>query len=366
MKRSETGDFMTGYAKSGLCAVLLLGACATPSAQPPLAQRIANATPAISVTARGETAPVGTPNADAADDPAIWRNAANPAQSLILGTDKKAGLYVYGLDGKTRYFLDAGRVNNVDLRDGVTINGQSGILVAASDRNDAANAKLALFRLDPATAKLTALGKVDAGKGEAYGICLYKDAATTYAFAVLKDGTVNQVEIDASSAAPSGRIIRTMKLGTQSEGCAADDRTGILYVAEEDVGLWRFDAHANGSATPAKIAAADGKNLVMDAEGVAIAPIGEKDGYVLVSSQGDNAYVAYRLSDDSYAGRFRVVDGKIGGSEETDGIGLMLGDFGPDYPGGLFVAQDGHNATAPQNFKLVAWDDIARVLGIAQ
>jgi len=28
------------------------------------------------------------------------------------------------------------------------------------------------------------------------------------------------------------------------------------------------------------------------------------------------------------------------------------------------VAQDGHNASAAQNFKLVAWDDIAKALGL--
>ncbi|WP_188061872.1 phytase [Sphingobium sp. KCTC 72723] len=343
---------------------LALSACATAPAEIPVAVRIANATPAVSVIARGETTPVGTANADAADDPAIWRNAADPAASLIVGTDKKAGLYVYDLDGKVRDFLDAGRVNNVDLREGVLIGGQRAILVAASDRNDVANAKIALFRLDPVTAKLTALGKVDGGAGEAYGICMGSDAAGLYAFIVLKDGTIHQVALDTSGATPTGRTVRTMKLGTQSEGCAVDDRTSRLYVAEEDVGLWRFDARASGSTIPVKVAAADGKNIVMDAEGVAIAPMGEKDGYVLVSSQGDNAYVAYRISDDSYVGRFRVVDGTIGGSEETDGIDLMLGDFGPGYPGGLFVAQDGHNAAAAQNFKLVPWDDVVKALGL--
>jgi 3-phytase len=343
---------------------LALAACATAEREVPVAVRIANATPAVSVIARGETTPVGTPNADAADDPAIWRNATDPAQSLIVGTDKKAGLYVYGLDGKTRHFLDAGRVNNVDLKDGVIINGAPGILVAASDRNDVAHARVALFRLDPATARLTALGTLDGGAGEAYGICMGRDEAGLSAFIVLKDGTVNQLLVDASGATPTGRIVRTLKLGTQSEGCAVDDRTHRLYVAEEDVGLWRFDARTTGATTPTKIAAADGRNLVMDAEGVAIAPVGEKDGYVVVSSQGDNAYVLYRLSDDSYVGRFRVVDGAIGGSEETDGIELMLGDFGPAYPGGLFIAQDGHNAAAAQNFKLVAWDDIVKALGL--
>lgn len=346
-------------------APLLLAGCASsPPAEMPLARRIAAAAPAVNVMAKGETTPVGTANADAADDPAIWRNAAHPAQSLIVGTDKKAGLYVYGLDGGVRDFADAGRVNNVDLKEGVNIRGEAGILVVASDRNDIAHAKLALFRLDPASAKLTALGTVDGGEGEAYGLCLGRDETGLSAFIVLKDGTIRQVALDASGATPAGRIVRSLKLGTQSEGCAVDDRTHILYVAEEDVGLWRFDARATGSPMPTKIAAVDGHNLVADAEGVAIAPIGERDGYVLVSSQGDNAYVAYRLRDDGYAGRFRVVDGAIGGSEETDGIDLMPGDFGPAYPGGLFVAQDGHNATAAQNFKLVAWADIVAALGL--
>ncbi|MAX15810.1 MAG: 3-phytase [Sphingobium sp.] len=347
-----------------LTGLLALAACATANQDVPVKVRIANATPAVSVTARGETAPVGTANADAADDPAIWRNAADPAQSLIVGTDKKAGLYVYGLDGKTRDFLDAGRVNNVDLKDGVIIKGAPGVLVAASDRSDVAHARVALFRLDTATAKLTAIGKVDGGTGEAYGLCLGRDDSGLSAFIVLKDGTIHQIAVDTSGAAPTGRIVRTMKLSSQAEGCAVDDRTHTLYVAEEDVGLWRFDARGTGATTPTKIAAADGKNLVMDAEGVAIAPIGEKDGYVIVSSQGDNAYVLYRLRDDVYVGRFRVVDGQVGGSEETDGIEVMLGDFGPAYPGGLFVAQDGHNAAAAQNFKLVAWDDIAKALGL--
>ena len=84
----------------------LLAGCATAPPQ---------GLPAVSVTAQAETVPVGTAAQDAADDPAIWRNAANPAASLIVATDKKAGLYVYGLDGAIRSFSSAGLVNNVDL-----------------------------------------------------------------------------------------------------------------------------------------------------------------------------------------------------------------------------------------------------------
>ena len=354
----------TKYYGSVTCAVAVaLSGCASQGEREvPTAQRIAAALPAETVQARGETAPVGTTNTDAADDPAVWRNPAHPAASLIVGTDKKAGLYVYGLDGKVRDFYDAGRVNNVDLKDGVVVAGAPSILVAASDRNDVTRARVALFRLDPTSAKLSPLGAVGGGAGEAYGICLSQVSGGLYAFVVLKDGTINQVALDLSGATPAGRIVRTMKLGTQSEGCAADDRSGRLYVAEEDVGLWRFDASPSGSTTPVKMAAADGKTIVADAEGVAIAPVGESGGYVLVSSQGDNAYTVYRLSDDSYVGRFRIEAGTFGATEETDGVELALGDFGGAYPGGLFVAQDGDNQGKAQNFKLIAWDDIKAAL----
>lgn len=336
-------------------------ACAT---ETPVAQRIANATPATAVQARGETVPVGTVNADAADDPAIWRNAVNPAASLIVGTDKKAGLYVYDLGGSVKNFVNAGNVNNVDLRDNVIINGQSGVLVAASDRNDLANSKLALFALDTTLTTLRPLGNVPSGTGEAYGICLYRHTTGLYAFMVVKDGTINQVKLDVSGPMPSAQIVRTLKLATQSEGCVVDEATGRLYVAEEDVGLWRFDASPTGSLTPTKIAAADGKNIVADAEGVAIADDPLAGRFIIVSSQGDNAYSVYRATNDSYVGRFRIEAGNVGATEETDGIEAIVGDFGPAFPGGLFIAQDGYNGAGAQNFKLVAWDDIKTALGI--
>lgn len=339
-----------------LCLLPLAAGCTAAEKRPAFSPA-----PTASVQARGETAAVGTANADAADDPAIWRNPADPAASLIVGTDKKAGLYVYDLAGRQRSFIDAGRVNNVDLRD----MGAAGIIVAASDRNDPLRAQLALFRLDPATRKLAPLGKVAAGSGEAYGVCLYRDGASLYAFNVLKDGTISQVALDLSGAAPAGRVVRTMKLATQSEGCVVDERTHRLYVAEEDVGMWRFDARASGSTAPVKLASADGYQIVADTEGVALAEEGNADGgYLLVSSQGDNAYAVYRLSDDAYLGRFRVTAGKFGATEETDGIEILTGDFGADYPGGLFIAQDGHNAPSAQNFKLASWADIKAALGL--
>ncbi len=162
-----------------MTAILLAGCATTPVGLPP-----------VSVVALGETEPVGTANEDAADDPAIWHNADNPLQSLIVATDKKAGLYVYGLDGKVRSFTDAGAVNNVDL---VTLEDGT-VFVAASDRIDLANSHISTFTLDTVSGELTPLGRIPSGPGEGYGFCLGQHGSLK-ALAVIKDGTLREYQI---------------------------------------------------------------------------------------------------------------------------------------------------------------------------
>jgi 3-phytase len=315
--------------------------------------------PTAQVQAMGETMAVASLD-DAADDPAIWRNPRNPVGSLIVATDKKAGLNVYDLSGKLRSSLAAGRVNNVDLR---MWGGQ--VIVAASDRNDKAHGKLALYMLDTRAATLSEIGRFDAGAGEAYGLCMYAPrSGRLYAFVVYKSGTIVQMEILRQGGAITADRVRTMKLGTQSEGCVADDRTGMLFVGEEDVGVWRFGANPRDPIAGEKVIAVDGRHLVADVEGVAIAAEGARGGYLVVSSQGDSAYGLWRLRDMAYAGRFRITAGKFGGTSETDGIEVSTASFGAGLQGGLMLAQDGDNAPAAQNFKLVRWADVRKALGL--
>ena len=104
-------------------------------------QPVMSPLPTASVNAKVETAPVGTLD-DAADDPAIWHNAVNPVDSLIVATDKKSSIHVYDLSGNKLHSEPSPRLNNADLRD---VGGSTGVLVAASDRQDIANAKMAMF-----------------------------------------------------------------------------------------------------------------------------------------------------------------------------------------------------------------------------
>ncbi|CDO35073.1 phytase [Novosphingobium sp. KN65.2] len=346
-----------------LPAVLLAGCATTGGAPRPYL-------PAIDVPARGETQPVGTARADAADDPAIWRNAVDPAASLIVGTDKKAGLYVYGLDGKVRDFFAAGAINNVDLREVRMADGTTRILVAASDRTDRSDPRIALFWLDGATGKLTEIGSdtfLPAGHvpAEAYGFCLGGSLGQNElarAYVVLKDGTVAESGLYEKDGRIVPDFLRQVKFASQSEGCVVDDATGTLFVAEEDVGIWRVPLQGELKAEAfARVGAGDG--LVDDVEGLAMARL-PGSSWLVASSQGDNAYAVFDSASGKLAGRFRINGGAIDGTSDTDGIEVVLGDFGPQFPEGLFIAQDGDNAPDAQNFKLLSWRSIRQALGL--
>ncbi|GGM09703.1 hypothetical protein GCM10010129_62060 [Streptomyces fumigatiscleroticus] len=91
-----------------------------------------------------------------ADDPAIWRNPADPGRSLVVATAKQGGLRVYDLDAKLVQSLPApvssaegdapGRFNNVDLVTGLrTPAGRADVAVVSDRGND----RLRIYRIDP-------------------------------------------------------------------------------------------------------------------------------------------------------------------------------------------------------------------------
>jgi 3-phytase len=318
--------------------------------------------PAVNVTARAETPPVGTAREDAADDPAIWLNKANPEASLVVGTDKKGGLYVYDLKGAQKSFLPAPGLNNVDLVE--LPDGQ--VLAIASDRSNLATGQLYVARLDTATGKLAFVTRVAVGPGEGYGVCrgdIETDGSFTV-YSAFKSGAIYRTGLQFLGGELADQTELLNSVPTQTEGCIYDPRTGTLYIGEEDVGIWAMFGRGQGGPENRKLVAAiDNKMLVADVEGLAIAPEGTDGGYLVASSQGDNAYAVFRLPDVTPVGRFRIAAGTLGSTEETDGIELDNRAFGADFPGGLFIAQDGQNAPKAQNFKFVRWDEVRAALG---
>lgn len=82
--------------------VLAAGCMSAPETAPAALQPEPEAAPllrVVDVPARLETDIVGD-SGDVADDPAVWVHPADRAQSLVLGTNKREGLFVFGLDGR--------------------------------------------------------------------------------------------------------------------------------------------------------------------------------------------------------------------------------------------------------------------------
>lgn len=77
------------------------------------------------------------------------------------------------------------------------------------------------------------------------GVCLYQDeASNAFVFLVGEEGLGEQWLV-ASKAVPlaTPQRIRRMSLPPESSTCAVDDAAGLMYVNEEKVGLWAYDAH---------------------------------------------------------------------------------------------------------------------------
>jgi len=294
---------------------------------------------------------------DAADDPAIWVDPDDPGRTLVLGTDKSAGLHVYDLEGRELQFLPAGNVNNVDVR--VSPWRLPGTSVAvASHREPSA---LVVFTLDHASRRVDEVNRIPVDLVEPYGICLYQDAdAEPWVILNGKDGTFVQYRLNRDWSVTEARRFATE---TQPEGCVADDETATLYVGEELRGIWRLPAEP-GPAELELFASVSEDPLAADVEGLTIYARDDRR-YLVASSQGDNSFAVFDAATGEHLLSFHVGRSPdIDDASETDGIAATATPL-PGFPDGLLVVQDGLNLSPPanQNFKYVSWRDVQRKIG---
>ncbi|ESQ81613.1 hypothetical protein AEAC466_20780 [Asticcacaulis sp. AC466] len=321
--------------------------------------------------AAAETQAVATLNLDSADDPEIWVDPNDSRRALIYATDKKAGLYVYDIDGKQKQFLPVGPMNNVDLRSGLKIAGLPDTVIAASDR---VKGGAALFTLDTAALQTAPWGFVAIPASEAYGFCMGLTRDNRLSLIMVgKDGDVTQSVLTVENGLPKATVVRQFAVGSQSEGCVADDVSGRLYIAEENVALWQYGLDpASGNARTA-VESLPSQKLVADIEGLTLLREGAKT-YLIASSQGDSAFAVWRVEGATpvYQGRFSVYPGNgIDAVTGTDGVAALGGAVGP-YANGVVVMQDDSDTDGEtpattrqrQNFKIVDWNSIKAALKI--
>jgi len=303
-----------------------------------------------------------------ADDPAIWVNPVDPAASLILGTDKTQGLFVYDLTGTQRQFFPDGELNNVDLRnfllDGkpVTIAGatrRDGEAIVLYVIEDARVRQATPFAHPPVPAELA--GRVD----DIYGFAMGQNAEETFVLVNYKSGHIVQWRLRDAGGQIALDFVRIWQVGSQPEGMLVDDAAGHVYIGEEDVGIWRYPLDPTSDPTATAIDTIPSPCLPRDdVEGLAIWDDGT-DRYLVASAQGVHRAAIYRLEGDmvpNCIAQVEIAAGSVDGVTETDGLDVTAQPVGPDYPMGLLVMMDDQNAGFTTNFKLISWQEIAAAL----
>jgi 3-phytase len=303
------------------------------------------------------------------DDPAVWIDPADPAQSLVIGTDKEedGALYVFGLDGKIKQdklVKGLRRPNNVDVEYGLMLNGKSVDIAVTTER---LTHKLRIY-------SLPGMKPVDNGgldmfvgdTGEGYrdlmGISLYKNkAGKMYAIVGRKNGPdgsyLGQYLLEDDG---TGNIKATLvrKFGRYSgkkeiESIAVDDRLGYIYYSDEGVGVRQYFADADKGSNELALFATTG--FTEDHEGISIYELTDSTGYILVSDQGANKF--HIFSREGAGGKpyehkeLKIITVSAAQSDGSETVSLPLG---PQFPHGMFIAMSNN-----RTFHFYRWEDIA-------
>ena len=310
-----------------------------------------------------QTDPIPSPG-DAADDPAIWLHPSDPAQSRVLGTDKRNGLAVYDLQGRQLQYLASGRLNNVDVRHGFQLGEEQVDLAVASNRD---HNSLHAFAIDPASGQLSELGQIATALDEIYGLCLGQGRdGVIYAITNDKDGRFVQYRLDGSQGELRGQLVREFAVATQPEGCVVDDLRQRLFIGEEGEAVWALAAGEDAATEMTRVISVGGP-IKADIEGLALYQHPEQP-YLVISSQGNDSYVLVDAEPPyQLRGSFRIgLNSALGidGVSETDGLEVTSTNLGGPWAQGMLMVQDGRKRLPEgnQNYKYVPWQSIADAL----
>ncbi|MFO1451428.1 MAG: phytase [Opitutaceae bacterium] len=327
----------------------------------------------------GKTAPVPgavkprvitEPTKHDTDDPAIWINPANPAESLVLGTDKDTdgALFVWGLDGKIKadkVVRGLVRPNNVDIAYGVMLGGTKIDVAVVTERYAH---RLRVYRL-PDMAPVDR-GGIPVFQGElardCMGIALYTRPADGALFAIVSrsdyqaplQGYLHQYRlVDDGTGVLKGLFVRSF--GTWSgrkeiEAIAVDQELGYVYYADENHGIRKYHADPAADDADEQLAEFGLDGFTEDREGISIYRSGAGTGYVVVSNQQDNSFNFYPREGVTGNPHTHPLLKRVDVSTiESDGSDVTHTAL-PGFPGGLFVAMSNGRV-----FHFYAWNDLA-------
>ncbi|MFD0766798.1 phytase [Mucilaginibacter lutimaris] len=304
------------------------------------------------------------------DDPAIWVNKADPAKSLIIGTDKDAdgALYVFDLQGKIvkdKVVRGLQRPNNVDLAYGLMLNGKPTDIAIITER---ISHKLRIYSLPDM--KPVDKGGIDMFVGETgmeyrdlMGISIYtaKDGKM-YAIVGRKNGPKTGGYIWQYLLADDGtgnvKATLVRKFGEYSgkkeiESIAVDNELGYIYYSDEQTGVRQYYADPEKGNQQLSIFGTTG--FKADHEGISIYKLTDSTGYILVSDQGANRFQIFsREGTKQNPFEHKLLKMANVQATQSDGSEVVNVPLNDTFKHGLFVVM-----SDDRTFHYYRWEDIA-------
>lgn len=236
-----------------------------------------------------------------------------PGSERLLSSEKQ-GLFLLDAQGATLGRLP-GTFGSIDHRVGT-----GGLLVAAVDvdRQQAMTVNMADGTWGSPQYVPRPAFKID-------GVCLYRDAAeNAFVFLVGEEGLGEQWLVahhERPLATPLR--VRSLSLPPASEYCQVDDQAELLYVNEEGVGLWAYEAHPEADLVRYPVGLVQpfgdiGKAMA----GMAVAP-----GGVLALDPAGNALHRYQREGRTWRAEPALA---LAGLNEPEGISVRANGTGLD------------------------------------
>ena len=277
------------YKTLAISLSIALGAC-----QPPTGEEATHET-SPSEVAQVEPSAQTTPTAaDGANDPAIWIDAHDPHNSLILGSGLEGGLEVYDLDGTRIGVVGGAVITLVDVRSSFSFGGKSvGLTVAY----DVADSRILAYAVNPEDRSLTQMANASfATDAELEGLCLYQSplSGKSYVFSA-GEGVIQQWELFDHGGELSTRQVRSVPVGYGAGHCVGHDAGSAIYFSHEIIGVFKLNAEPESEAELQTVDVAQPfGSFAGDVKGITIYEH-DDGGYLLVSDADVSRLQVYDL-----------------------------------------------------------------------
>ena len=295
---------------------------------------------------------------------ASWGGHGAAGSGRIYGSGGTSGVEVYALDGqRLAQVQTSGELKSLSIVQALAGTGDD-LLVGL----DVSTPAVVMFAIDGDSGALRhrSVAGLDID-GPYEGLCTYysRRDGQNYVFLLHAAGRIEQWWLQGGGSEPlRARHVRNLSLSSEAPFCVTDSATGALYVAEKEIGVWRFNADVEAEVVPEIIDIVKFGTIAGEVGGLAVYRNDSGRALLLASNAGNDSLHLYDLeAEHRLIGVIALRGpGESGLVNEAGGLAVTAENLGAGLEQGLLVAMDSDNGDAATNYKLIRWEDLAGVV----